>query len=88
VDLNEAQRDFERKQSLVQMQFIAQSEADRARALVNTTTEALKATQAQVGVTEAQIKTATANVAQRQAALAQAQVTWAVPASRRRSMAS
>jgi multidrug resistance efflux pump len=43
VDLNEAQRDFERKQSLVQMQFIAQSEADRARALVNTTTEALKA---------------------------------------------
>ncbi len=74
VDLNEAQRDFERKQSLVQMQFIAQSEADRARALVNTTTEALKATQAQVGVTEAQIKTAMANVSQRQAALAQSRV--------------
>ena len=74
VDLNEAQRDFDRKQSLVQMQFIAQSEADRARALVNTTTEALKATQAQVGVTEAQIKTAMANVSQRQAALAQAGV--------------
>ena len=74
VDLNEAQRDFERKQSLVQMQFIAQSEADRARALVNTTIEALKATQAQVGVTEAQIKAASANVAQRQAALAQARV--------------
>ena len=32
VDLNEAQRDFERKHSLVQMQFIAQSESDRARA--------------------------------------------------------
>jgi HlyD family secretion protein len=74
VDLNEAQRDFERKQSLVQMQFIAQSEADRARALVNTSTEALKATQAQVGVTEAQIKAASANVAQRQAALAQTKV--------------
>jgi len=74
VDLNEAQRDFERKQSLVQMQFIAVSEADRARALVNTTTEALKATQAQVGVTEAQIRSAQANVAQRQAALAQAGV--------------
>lgn len=74
VDLNEAQRDFERKESLVKMQFIAQSEADRSRALVNTTTEALKATQAQVGVSEAQIKTATANVAQRQAALAQAKV--------------
>ncbi len=74
VDLSEAQRDFERKQSLVQMQFIAQSEADRARALVNTSTEALKATLAQVGVTEAQIKTANANVAQRQASLAQARV--------------
>ncbi len=74
VDLDEARRDFERKQSLVQMQFIAQSEGDRARALVNTSTEALKATQAQMGVTEAQIKTAMANVAQRQAALAQARV--------------
>jgi len=74
VDLDEARRDFERKQSLVQMQFIAQSEGDRARALVNTSTEALKATQAQVGVTEAQIKAAMANVAQRQAALAQARV--------------
>lgn len=74
VDLTEAQRDFERKQSLVAMQFIAQSEADRARALVNTTTEAVKAAQAQLGVTEAQIKTATATVAQRQAALAQARV--------------
>ena len=74
VDLNEAQRDFERTQSLVQMQFIAQSESDRARALVNTTAEALKATQAQVGVVEAQIRTAMANVAQREAALAQARV--------------
>jgi len=74
VDLSEAQRDFERKQSLVQMQFIAQSEADRARALVNTSAEALKATQAQVGVTEAQIKSAMANVSQRQAALAQTRV--------------
>ncbi len=74
VDLNEAQRDFERKQSLVKMQFIAQSEADRSRALVNTTSEALKATQAQVGVVEAQIKLAMANVAQRQASHAQAKV--------------
>ena len=56
-DLNEAQRDFERKQSLVEKQFIAQSEADKARALVNTTTESLKVAQAQAGVTEAQIKT-------------------------------
>ncbi len=74
VDLNEAQRDFERKQSLVEKQFIAQSEADKARALLNTSTEALKAVQAQVGVAQAQVKTAQANVAQRQAALAQARI--------------
>ena len=74
VDMDEARRDLDRKQSLVEKQFVAQSEADRARALLNTTTEAFKATQAQVGVTEAQIKTAQANVAQRQAALAQARI--------------
>nr|WP_315848526.1 efflux RND transporter periplasmic adaptor subunit [uncultured Rhodoferax sp.] len=74
VDLNEAQRDFERKQSLVEKQFITQSEADKARALVNTSTEAMKAVQAQVGVAQAQVKTAQANVAQREAALAQARI--------------
>lgn len=74
VDLDEARRDFERKQSLVEKQFIAQSEADKARALVNTSTEALKAVQAQVGVAQAQVKTAQANVAQREAALAQARI--------------
>ena len=74
VDLDEARRDHERKQSLVQKQFIAQSEADKARALVNTTSEALKSVQAQVGVAQAQVKTAQANVAQREAAMAQARV--------------
>lgn len=74
VDLMEAQRDHDRKQSLVEKQFIAQSEADKARALVNTSTEALKAVQAQVGVAQAQVQSAQANVAQRQAALAQARV--------------
>jgi len=74
VDLDEAKRDYERKLSLVEKQFIAQSEADKARALVNTSSEALKSTQAQLGVTEAQIKTAQANVAQRESALAQARI--------------
>lgn len=74
VDVDEARRDLERKQSLVEKQFIAQSEADKARALVNTSAETLKATQAQLGVTEAQIKTALANVAQREAALAQSRI--------------
>jgi HlyD family secretion protein len=33
---------FERKQSLVEKQFVAQSEVDRARALVNTSTRRCK----------------------------------------------
>jgi HlyD family secretion protein len=74
VDLDEARRDFERKQSLVEKGFIAQSEADKARALVNTSVEALKAVQAQVGVAQAQVKSAQANVAQREATLAQARI--------------
>jgi HlyD family secretion protein len=74
VDLDEARRDFERKQSLVEKGFIAQSEADKARALVNTSTEALKAVQAQVGVAQANVKSAQANVAQREATLAQARI--------------
>jgi HlyD family secretion protein len=74
VDLDEARRDFERKQSLVEKQFIAQSEGDKARALVNTSAETLKAVQAQVGVAQAQVKTAQANVAQREAAWAQARI--------------
>ena len=53
--LAEAQRDFERKSMLVDRQFIAQSEADRARALVNTSTELLKSAQAQVAVADAQV---------------------------------
>ena len=74
VDLDEARRDLDRKLSLVEKQFIAQSEGDKARALVNTTLEALKATQAQAGVAQAQVKTAQANVAQREAGLAQARI--------------
>ena len=74
VDLDEARRDFDRKQSLVEKQFIAQSEADKARALVNTSVEAVKAVQAQVGVAQAQVTSAQANVAQREAALAQARI--------------
>jgi HlyD family secretion protein len=74
VDLTEAQRDLDRKQSLVEKQFIAQSEADKARALVNTSREALKAVQAQVGVAQAGVNSAEASVAQRDAALAQARI--------------
>ncbi len=74
VDVQEAQRDADRKKDLAEKQFIAQSEADRARALVNTTSESLKSAQAQLAVTNAQVKSALANVAQREAALSQARV--------------
>lgn len=74
VDFSEAERDLDLKQSLVEKQFIARSEADKARALVNTTREALKAVQAQVGVSQAGVKSAEAGVAQREAALAQARI--------------
>ncbi len=74
VDLTEAQRDLDRKQSLADRQFIAPSEADRARALVNTATEGVKSAEAQVGVTEAQVQSARATVAQREAQLASARV--------------
>jgi HlyD family secretion protein len=74
VEHTEAQRDYERKKSLVDRQFIAQTEADKALALVNTTRESLASADAQAGVTEAQIKSAQANVQQRLAALAQARV--------------
>jgi HlyD family secretion protein len=74
VDLNEAQRSQDRTLSLVEKQFIAQSEGDKARALVNTSVEALKATQAQVGVSQAQVSAARANVSQRDSALAQARI--------------
>jgi HlyD family secretion protein len=74
VDVSEAQRDFERKKDLAEKQFIAQSEADKARALVNTSGESLKSTQAQLAVTQAQVKSAQANVAQREAGLASARI--------------
>ena len=74
VDLTEAQRAQERTLSLVEKQFIAQSEGDKARALVNTSAEALKAAQAQVGVSQAQVSAAKANVSQRDSALAQARI--------------
>ncbi|AOF86454.1 efflux transporter, RND family, MFP subunit [Hydrogenophaga sp. RAC07] len=73
-DLAEAQRTHERNLSLVAQGFIAQSEADRTRAVLISAQESLRAVQALVGVSEAQIHSAQANVAQREAALAQARI--------------
>jgi HlyD family secretion protein len=74
VDVIEAQRDLERQQSLVDKQFVAQSVADKARALAASSAESVKAAQAQLGVTQAQIKGAQANVLQRESTLAQARI--------------
>ncbi|HCY17132.1 MAG: hypothetical protein A2Z93_06445 [Curvibacter sp. GWA2_64_110] len=74
TDLAEARRTHERNQMLVSKEFIARSEADKSNALVNTSLEAVKAAEAQLGVTEAQVKSAQATVAQREAALAQARI--------------
>lgn len=73
-DLAEAQRTHERNVSLVAQGFIAQSEADRTRAVLTSAQESLRAVQALVGVSEAQIQSAQANVEQREAALAQARI--------------
>lgn len=74
TDLAEAQRTHERNVNLAAQGFIAQSEADRTRAAVNTAQEAVKSAQAQLGVSEAQIQSARAGVVQRESALAQARV--------------
>lgn len=74
TNLAEARRTHERNLMLVGKGFIAQSTADQSNALVNTSVEAVKAAEAQLGVTEAQVKSALASVAQREAALAQARI--------------
>jgi len=74
LDLAEAQRDLERQQTLVDKQFVTQSVADKARALVATLGESVKVAEAQMAVTNAQVKSAQASVAQRESTLAQARI--------------
>ena len=74
VDLAEAERDHARKQDLAAQKFIAQSEADKALALVNSSRESLKVAEAQANVAAAQVQTAQASVAQRAAVLGQARI--------------
>ncbi len=74
LDLAEAQRDLERQQTLVDKQFVTQSVADKARALVGNLGESVKVAEAQMAVTNAQVKSAQASVAQRESSLAQARI--------------
>jgi HlyD family secretion protein len=74
VNLADAQRDLERKRSLVDQKFISAAELDKARTAVDATREQLNAVQAQIGVNESQVSSALAAVKQRESLLRQAQV--------------
>jgi HlyD family secretion protein len=74
VMLADAQRDFERKKSLVDKNYISGAELDKARTVLDSTREQLKAGEAQANVSHAQISSARAAVKQRQSLLKQAQV--------------
>jgi HlyD family secretion protein len=74
VTLGDALRDYERKKSLVDRNFISGAELDKARTLVDATREQLKSVEAQIQVNEAQVASALAAVKQRESLLKQAQV--------------
>jgi len=74
VNLAEARRDYERKKSLVEKNFLSPAELDKARTLLEATLEQLKAGEAQLRVNDAQIASALATVKQREALLKQAEV--------------
>ena len=74
VTLADAQRDYERKKTLVEKNFISGAELDKARTLLDGTREQLKAVEAQIHVSEAQVLSAQATVKQRESLLKQSQV--------------
>src|SRR5687768_7749734 len=74
VLLADAQRDYERKKSLVDKKFLSAAEADKALTLFDSTREQLKAMQAQIKVSESQVTSARAAVKQRESLLRQAEV--------------
>lgn len=74
VNLAEARRDRDRKQMLVERNFISAADLEKARAVHDSAQEDLRSVQAQVDVALAQANSAGANVKQREAQLAQARV--------------
>ncbi|MDH3319028.1 MAG: efflux RND transporter periplasmic adaptor subunit [Betaproteobacteria bacterium] len=74
VTLLDAQRDYERKKSLVERNFISPADLEKAQSMLASTREQLKSVEAQIRVAEAQVKSALATVKQRQSLLKQAQV--------------
>ena len=74
VNLLDAERDYKRKKSLVEKNFISPADRDKAKTLFDATREQLRAAQAQAKVNEAQIDSALAAVKQREALLHQSEV--------------
>jgi HlyD family secretion protein len=74
VNLADAERDFNRKKTLVDKNFISPAELDKAKTLFEATREQVRAVEAQTGVAASQITSAQAAVKQREALLRQAQV--------------
>lgn len=74
VNLAEARRDRDRKQLLVERNFISAADLEKARAVHDASQEDLRSARAQVDVASAQANSAQANVKQREAQLAQARV--------------
>ena len=74
ANLAEAKRDVERKKSLVEKNFIAASEAERAESTFKAQLAGLDAVKAQLGVAQANAKNSVAVVQQREAQLAQAKI--------------
>jgi HlyD family secretion protein len=69
----DAQREFERKKTLVEKNFISRAELDKARALLDAAREHLKSLEAQIHAGESQVRSALAAVKLRESLLRQAQ---------------
>jgi HlyD family secretion protein len=74
VVLADAERDLERKKTLVEKNFISPAEIDKARTVLASTREQMKAVEALINVSEAQVQSALAAVKQRESLLRQAEV--------------
>ena len=74
ANLVEARRDLERKKTLVEKNFIAPSEAEKADSLYKAQVAGLDSAKAQLGVADANARNSLAVVKQREAQLAQAKI--------------
>ena len=74
ANLVEAKRDLERKKTLVEKNFIAPSEAEKADSLYKAQVAGLDSAKAQLGVADANARNSLAVVKQREAQLAQAKI--------------